>query len=220
MRAGSRSAPRHRLAFYGALAMPFGAPASGASRLEAPPAALAAADRLLARLGRRPGRRLVALEPGARYGPAKRWPPERYGDLARASPPTRRDVVTSGTAATRAVEAQVARVAGPDCSAPPATPTTSARWSGCSRARGSSSPTTPGPMHLAAALGTPVLALFGATDPVVSAPAGAAAAHGRLYDPEPCCPCFLRECPVPGHPCLAKIPVERVLREAVASMRR
>jgi ADP-heptose:LPS heptosyltransferase len=71
-----------------------------------------------------------------------------------------------------------------------------------------------GPMHLAAALGTPVLALFGATDPVVSGPAGPGP-RVLVHDPEPCSPCFLRDCPIPGHPCLAKIGSARVLREAV-----
>ena len=69
-----------------------------------------------------------------------------------------------------------------------------------------------GPMHVAAALGVPVVALFGASDPVVSAPVGPGP-RTVLYDPEPCSPCFLRTCPVAGHPCLAKIGVERVLRE-------
>jgi len=59
----------------------------------------------------------------------------------------------------------------------------------------------------------PVLALFGATDPVVSSPLGTGPRR-LLYEPEPCSPCFLRTCPVPGHPCLEKLGVDRVLREA------
>ena len=67
-----------------------------------------------------------------------------------------------------------------------------------------------GPMHVAAALGAPTLALFGATDPVVSGPLGTGV-RTLVYDPEPCSPCFLRRCAVEGHPCLSKIGVERVL---------
>ena len=57
------------------------------------------------------------------------------------------------------------------------------------------------------------MALFGATDPVVSSPIGAGP-RTLLYDPEPCSPCFLRTCALPGHPCLEKIGVERVERLA------
>jgi heptosyltransferase II len=156
----------HRSAFYGALARPFATAPAGPLALTAPPAALEAADRLLQRLGRRGSAPLVALEPGARYGPAKCWTPERFGELARA-------LVTNDT----------------------------------------------GPMHLAAALGTPVLALFGATDPIVSGPRG----PGRavvVMDPEPCSPCFLRDCPIPGHPCLTKIGAPRVFRAALALLGR
>ncbi len=66
-----------------------------------------------------------------------------------------------------------------------------------------------GPMHVGAALGRPTIALFGASDPVVSAPGGPGPKQ-VVYDPEPCSPCFLRTCPVPGHPCLTKIGVARV----------
>ena len=58
-----------------------------------------------------------------------------------------------------------------------------------------------------------MLALFGATDPVVSAPLGPGPRR-LLYEPEPCSPCFLRRCVVPGHPCLERYGVERVLAEA------
>jgi len=59
-----------------------------------------------------------------------------------------------------------------------------------------------------------VLALFGATDPRVSAPRGTGPIR-IVMDPEPCSPCFLRECPIPGHPCLTKIGTARVVREAL-----
>ena len=91
---------RHRSAFYGALTRPFGVEPGGPWRLEAPPAALEAADRLLLHLGRRPGRPLVAMEPGASYGPAKCWPADRFGEAARRLiHEDRADVVTIGTAA-------------------------------------------------------------------------------------------------------------------------
>ncbi len=58
-----------------------------------------------------------------------------------------------------------------------------------------------GVAHLAAALGTPVVALFGPTDPRLTAPRGPVT---TLTRPTPCAPCFYRECPI-DHPCLAGI---------------
>ena len=70
-------------------------------------------------------------------------------------------------------------------------------------------------MHLAAAVATPVLALFGSTDPVVCGPMGRGEIR-VLYEKVACSPCYLKECPVPGHPCLDRFGVERVLSLATA----
>ena len=204
----------HRSLFYGALALPFGVQTEGPLALTAPPAALEAADLLLVRLGRRGERPLVALEPGARYGPAKCWPPERFGELAKALLAQGFDVVTVGTAATRSVEEQVARLAGPGLLRAAGRTDDLLALIGLLARSALLVTNDTGPMHLGAALGVPTLALFGATDPVVSGPRG----PGRsvvLMDPEPCSPCFLRDCPIPGHPCLTKIGAPRVLRAAL-----
>jgi len=63
-----------------------------------------------------------------------------------------------------------------------------------------------GVAHLAAALGTPVVALFGPTDPRLTAPRGRAAA---LSVTTPCAPCFYRVCPI-DHPCMRGIAAEDV----------
>ncbi len=63
-----------------------------------------------------------------------------------------------------------------------------------------------GVAHLAAALGTPVVTLFGPTDPRLSAPRGPVTV---LTHPVPCAPCFYRTCPI-EHPCLDGIPAARV----------
>jgi ADP-heptose:LPS heptosyltransferase len=62
-----------------------------------------------------------------------------------------------------------------------------------------------GPMHLAAALGVPTVALFGPTDPRRTAPAGDG--HEVLYRDLWCSPCFRRHCPLLHHRCLNGIPV-------------
>jgi len=56
--------------------------------------------------------------------------------------------------------------------------------------------------HLAAACGTPTLALYGATDPAGSCPFGPRTRTLRL-EGIPCAPCFRPACTVAGHPCLS-----------------
>jgi len=63
-----------------------------------------------------------------------------------------------------------------------------------------------GVAHLGAALGTPVVTLFGPTDPARSAPVGRAAV---VRHPVPCSPCFYRACPI-EHPCMRGISAAEV----------
>jgi len=67
-----------------------------------------------------------------------------------------------------------------------------------------------GPMHLAAAAGTPVVSLWGATTPARSAPFGS---HDWvLVGRVPCAPCYLRRCPI-GRQCMRDITPERVVAQ-------
>jgi heptosyltransferase-2 len=70
-----------------------------------------------------------------------------------------------------------------------------------------------GVAHLAAALGTPAVTLFGPTAPALSAPRGPVRV---LTHPVPCAPCFYRTCPI-EHPCLRDLDASRV-RDAVLSL--
>jgi heptosyltransferase-2 len=73
-----------------------------------------------------------------------------------------------------------------------------------------------GVAHLAAALGTPVVALFGPTDPALSAPLGSVAV---MRHPVPCAPCFYRACPI-DHPCMRGILADAVGDEIDALLAR
>ncbi len=66
--------------------------------------------------------------------------------------------------------------------------------------------TDSGPMHLAAAVGTPVVALFGPTDPARTGPYGPS--HRVISKGLPCSPCFRKQCPDPR--CMTEISVEEV----------
>ena len=69
-----------------------------------------------------------------------------------------------------------------------------------------------GVAHLAAALDTPVVTLFGPTDPRLSAPRGRAVAVAT--HPVPCAPCFYRACPI-EHPCLRGVEATDVYARAL-----
>lgn len=68
-----------------------------------------------------------------------------------------------------------------------------------------------GPMHIAAATGTPVISLWGATSPLRSAPWGSEALV--LQGTAACSPCYVRHCPI-GRACMQRITPEQVLRAA------
>ena len=70
-----------------------------------------------------------------------------------------------------------------------------------------------GPMHVAAALGTPVVGVFGPTDWRETAPVGAS--HRLVREPVHCSPCLLRECPI-DHRCMTRLTAERVADESRA----
>ena len=74
-----------------------------------------------------------------------------------------------------------------------------------------------GPMHVAAALGTPVVVPFGSTSPELTGPGLPGDPRHRLLKSDaPCSPCFLRECPIDFR-CMNGISVERVVEAVLVS---
>jgi heptosyltransferase-2 len=72
-----------------------------------------------------------------------------------------------------------------------------------------------GPMHVAAALGTPVVVPFGSTSPELTGPGlPGDGRHQLLRANAPCSPCFLRECPIDFR-CMNGISVEQVVEAAL-----
>jgi ADP-heptose:LPS heptosyltransferase len=68
-------------------------------------------------------------------------------------------------------------------------------------------------MHIAAAVGTPVVSLWGATSAARSAPWGSES--GVLVGKAPCSPCYLKRCPI-GRLCMEQISVEAVVERLMA----
>src|SRR5205814_7184778 len=74
-----------------------------------------------------------------------------------------------------------------------------------------------GPMHIAAALGTPVVVPFGSTSPELTGPGSRGETRNALLSAHvPCSPCFRRECPIDFR-CMRNISIEEVV-EAVLRM--
>ena len=188
-------------------------------RLDVPAGVVDGARDMLAGAGCTPGARLLGIAPGAAYGGAKRWPPERFAavaaELARAHGLVPVLVGSDADrAATSAIEAELGKISHPG-PAPAAinlagrtdVPQLAGVLALCAAFVSNDS----GAMHLAAAVGTPVLALFGPTDERVTAPV---AARARVLTAAAWCrPCLLRECPL-DHRCMNGIDAGTAARAA------
>jgi heptosyltransferase-2 len=76
-----------------------------------------------------------------------------------------------------------------------------------------------GPMHVAAALRTPVIVPFGSTSPELTGPMFAGqSSHQIIVGPAPCAPCFRRDCPIDFR-CMRKISPEHVVQAAMAALK-
>ena len=170
----------------------------------------AAARELLRQRGYREGQPLVALHPGAAYGAAKSWPLERYRALAKGL--AEREgwfVVVLGDDSLRVSAQQL-------CSGLPkqvidlvggtSLRQLAALLEVCTLLVCNDS----GPMHMASALGRPLIALFGSTDDRVTGPSG----KGSLVINKrvSCAPCLRRVCPIDFR-CMLGISVEEVLQK-------
>lgn len=149
----------------------------------------------------------LGVVPGAANGPAKRWPPERYGRVADEAARRWGAVpVLLGSAADRAV----CRAVDSACSAPcvdQAGTGLDDLVAALLRCRAVVSNDT-GAAHLAAALGRPTVVLFGPTDPRKTGARGTAVRHVQVGCF--CQPCGYQECPL-DHRCMEDLDAEPVL---------
>ena len=146
-----------------------------------------------------PSIRWIGINPGAEYGPAKRWPVDRFLASARrlATSSNRGFVLFGGTSDRRLAES-IATGIGTVAPVRILAGETSLRelCAGLSACAVLLTNDT-GPMHVAAAVGTPVVVLFGSTSPALTGPGLPGDPHHHLLRSNAACaPCFLRECPV------------------------
>jgi heptosyltransferase II len=119
------------------------------------------------------GETLIAFVPGAARGPSKQWPPERFAAVGRKllEQDSSRRIVVSGSAAEVALCEQVATAIGHGAESL-AGRTGIDDWIALLGLCDAVVANDSGAMHVAAALGTPVVAIFGITDPATTGPTG------------------------------------------------
>ena len=165
-------------------------------------------SRLLDRLGLATDRPIVAMMPGAEYGPAKCWPLEHFRTLAGALCTAGNRVWVLGSERDRpageaigAVGEDVADLCGKTCLEDAVDLLALARHAVTNDS---------GLMHMAAAVGCHVVAIYGSTTPAFTPPLTERATVFHLgLD---CSPCFRRECPLGHLRCLVDIDPGRVFR--------
>lgn len=167
----------------------------------------AEAGRALRAAGRDPAKPLVILNPGAFYGSAKRWPPGRFAEAAALfEARNRAEILIVGSEDEKEIGEAVA--AGLEKKPMNFVGKTSLRQLLALLSHGQLFVTNDsGPMHIANALGIPVLALFGPTDPKVTGPLEPPASV--LKKDVPCWPCLYRTCPY-DHRCMMNIEAAEV----------
>lgn len=204
---------RHQSARYMSLMEALGI--SGAEdlpRVAVTPATRQRATNLLAGHGLDPSTLLVGMAPGAAYGHAKRWPPSRVSEVARRLGERGVVCVLVGAAGDRDAGREIESALPPPARVVNLIGRTDLRLlAGVLERCQAFVSNDSGAMHLAAALGVPVTAIFGPTDERVTAPLGN---HDIIIHQVFCRPCMLRDCPI-DHRCMKRISVDRVFDSVI-----
>ena len=153
------------------------------------------------------GRPVLALCPGAEYGPAKRWPPEYFVELANHRIKEGWQVWIFGSGNDRGPAARIAAQLGPACHDLCGRTSLGDAVDLLSQTQAVVSNDS-GLMHVAAALQRPLVALFGSSDPQFTPPLGERVRVLSLG--LECSPCFQRECPLGHTRCLRDLLPEQV----------
>lgn len=167
---------------------------------------------LLQRHGLDGGKPILALCPGAEFGPSKRWPEVHYAATAAAMIDRGWRVAIFGSANDRAVAEQITALL------PESARAAAVNLAGATRLEEAidllSAATAvvsndSGLMHIAAAVGRPLVVVYGSTSPAFTPPL--AQQVKILQIPVDCGPCFQRECPLGHHKCMNELVPAQVL---------
>ncbi len=159
---------------------------------------------------------ILGLNPGSTYGSAKRWLPERFAETADR---LARDCGGRWVVVGARGEEALGRAIADSMAAKPLVLSgqTSIRelMAVIKRCRLFLTNDT-GPMHIAAAFGVPVVAVFGPTDHRNTSPFGTG--HAIVRHAVDCSPCLLRECPI-DHRCMTRVTADEVHQAAVQQLK-
>jgi lipopolysaccharide heptosyltransferase II len=205
--------PRHQAARYLALMDALGVSGSDDHpRVSVTAASAERARDLLSRNGLDASSTVVGMAPGAAYGHAKRWPPSRMAELIGRLGARGARCILVGAADDRDAGREIESALPGASGVVNLIGRTDLRLlTGVLERCQAFVSNDSGAMHLAAAVGVPVTAIFGPTDERVTSPIGN---HDVLIQQVFCRPCMLRDCPI-DHRCMKRISVDQVF-EAVA----
>ncbi len=161
----------------------------------------------------------IGICAGAEYGPAKRWPLERFAEVMKQVSATRSEVewVFFGAPGEAAMGEELSGMVGESVKHTNLVGKTKlaeliTELRGCRLLLTNDT----GTMHLACALGIPTVSIFGSTEPVLTGPLGDH--HTVVRHHVPCSPCFKRECPFGHYECMMKVTPERVAGKVLARL--
>jgi heptosyltransferase-2 len=201
---------QHLVTTYKMVLAPLGIPVSETKpRLFLKDKELEEAQTLLKRLGISPAARLVGINPGAAYGSAKCWLPERFRAVTEKLLKLENvQIVYFGDAVTQPLVKEI-------CQGLPVTNLaglTTLRELACLIKLCKVILTNDsGPMHIAAAVGTPLVALFGSTNEIATGPYKTGTVIHKHVD---CSPCYKRVCPIDFR-CMKRIETDEVYEALV-----
>jgi lipopolysaccharide heptosyltransferase II len=204
---------QHLVCTYKQLLEPLGITVSDTSpRLYVLPKELEAAEQRLRRQGVPEKRTLIGINPGAAYGSAKCWLPENFRELTeRLLEDPNAYIVYFGDVTGAPLVKKI-------CSG---LPDRVINFAGATSLRELIAliqlcdlflTNDSGPMHIAAAVKTPLVALFGSTSDIKTGPYGSGVVIHKHVD---CSPCYLRECPI-DFKCMTQITPDEVYRELMS----
>jgi heptosyltransferase-2 len=167
---------------------------------------------------------LIGINPGAVYGSAKRWMPGRFAEVGdtlverltgeRPGTPPARCVLIGGKGE-EGLGRSIARLMRDEPIVLSGMTTIQELMGVLTRCSVLVTNDT-GPMHMAQALGVPVAAIFGSTDPRTTGPHDQS--QGVVKSSVRCAPCLLRACPI-DHRCMTQVSVEQVVEAALTQLR-
>ena len=204
----------HQVEYYQRLVRALGFPnGPGVPRIVVSDQVREASSLLLKREGWDGSAPVIALAPGVAYGDSRRWSPRYFADLARTLAADGARPVLVGSAADARTGREIESVvADPRTVLNVIGRTDVPTLAGVLTLARALVSNDSGAMHLGAALGVPVTAVFGPTDERVTSPRSSAATD-VLSHPVWCRPCRLRECPL-DHRCMRGVRVDVVAASA------